>query len=338
MYTQCPHCETIFAIDAAQLEAAAGTVRCGECSQTFDARNSLCEQLPDTGPGGALEAPALESAEDAEHAVAAFEQQPAQPTEVEPLAEPRAVADTSTEEELTAQAAGDYEQALPEPAIEAAISEPTIPDEFIPEPETAPALDEEVIIPERPKAADTAPPRLTPDAAAILGLDELALKRGPTRGWFATTLWTLAILVLLAAFIGQYAYFFRDELARYGSVRPWLLKLCVLAECEVPLRKDLSLLEFASRDVRTHPDVPHALLVNVVFVNTASFPQPYPLLKFRLTNLNGATVASRSFRPAEYLDKGINITKGVTPNTPVHAKLEIKDPGEQAVSYEFDFH
>lgn len=316
MHTQCPHCETVFAISAAQLEAAAGTVRCGECGHTFDAKCTLREQVPGAGHESAIEPPALEPAA---HAAA-------EPLELPP--EPLAAAGLGDGEGLALAEDGGSAQAL----------HPAVPDEFIPEPEAATVLGEEAIIPEKPKASDTTRPRLTPDAAAILGLEDLAPHQGRTHGWFATTLWTLGILVLAAALVVQSAYFFRDELARYGSVRPWLVKLCALAECEVPLRKDLSWLEFASRDVRTHPDVPHALLVNVVFVNTASFPQPYPLLQFRLTNLNGATMASRSFQPAEYLDKGTNINKGVMPNTPVHAKLEIKDPGEQAVSYEFDFH
>lgn len=44
MQTECPHCETVFALNNADLERAEGRVRCGECQHIFDARDRL---LPD---------------------------------------------------------------------------------------------------------------------------------------------------------------------------------------------------------------------------------------------------------------------------------------------------
>jgi len=41
MYTQCPHCASVFAIDAEQLTQAAGRVQCGACEREFDALASL---------------------------------------------------------------------------------------------------------------------------------------------------------------------------------------------------------------------------------------------------------------------------------------------------------
>lgn len=53
MYTQCPKCRTIFEIDEAALQAALGIVRCGQCSERFDALRTLSGELP-AGPGAAL--------------------------------------------------------------------------------------------------------------------------------------------------------------------------------------------------------------------------------------------------------------------------------------------
>lgn len=53
MNTQCPHCRTVFRIGQAELEAAAGRVRCGHCRRVFDARARLQKELPlqqDRGP------------------------------------------------------------------------------------------------------------------------------------------------------------------------------------------------------------------------------------------------------------------------------------------------
>jgi predicted Zn finger-like uncharacterized protein len=45
--TLCPHCNTRFRIDKAQMAAHHGQVRCGHCLQTFDAQSSFVPDLPD---------------------------------------------------------------------------------------------------------------------------------------------------------------------------------------------------------------------------------------------------------------------------------------------------
>ena len=47
MYTQCPKCETVFRITAAQLRLAEGEVRCGSCAISFNALTSLSDDLPE---------------------------------------------------------------------------------------------------------------------------------------------------------------------------------------------------------------------------------------------------------------------------------------------------
>ena len=46
MYTQCPHCETIFVLTQVQLEARAGRVRCGQCRQVFRGDQYMFDTLP----------------------------------------------------------------------------------------------------------------------------------------------------------------------------------------------------------------------------------------------------------------------------------------------------
>ena len=46
MYTQCPECLTIYALDAAVLAQGHGNVRCGHCTMVFDALPSLSATLP----------------------------------------------------------------------------------------------------------------------------------------------------------------------------------------------------------------------------------------------------------------------------------------------------
>jgi predicted Zn finger-like uncharacterized protein len=46
MYTQCPECLTVYAIDEDALQASLGIVRCGRCNQRFDALRTLSDTLP----------------------------------------------------------------------------------------------------------------------------------------------------------------------------------------------------------------------------------------------------------------------------------------------------
>ncbi len=46
METQCPHCQTIFRINLAQLKAADGIVLCSQCDNTFDAQQHILEEKP----------------------------------------------------------------------------------------------------------------------------------------------------------------------------------------------------------------------------------------------------------------------------------------------------
>ena len=39
--TRCPACQTVFAVEAEDLERAGGRVRCGDCLQVFDARANV---------------------------------------------------------------------------------------------------------------------------------------------------------------------------------------------------------------------------------------------------------------------------------------------------------
>jgi hypothetical protein len=92
-----------------------------------------------------------------------------------------------------------------------------------------------------------------------------------------------------------------------------------------------------NRDVRRHPDVSDALLINATLVNQAAFTQSWPVLSIRVSDLAGKPVAERRFLPVEYLGESLNHAGGMAPASPVQVVLEIEDPGEEAVSFQFDF-
>jgi len=145
----------------------------------------------------------------------------------------------------------------------------------------------------------------------------------------------IGLMLLLLAL--QWAYFNRDVLAENASWRPALEQFCELLRCELPLRTDLARVQMIQRDVRKHPSVEDALLINAAFENRADFVQPYPVLEVSFTDRSGVPVAMRRFRPAEYLAEGTDLAAGMAVNEPLQVMLEVRDPGESATSYQFGF-
>jgi predicted Zn finger-like uncharacterized protein len=147
----------------------------------------------------------------------------------------------------------------------------------------------------------------------------------------------VAIIFLAVVLAGQWVFFNRADLARDRNWRPYLVEFCKHMQCSLPQQVDLSQIELVSRDVRQHPKVEEALLVNATLSNKADFTQPYPVLEVSFTDLGGNPVALRRFRPQEYVDDASAIRSGMPPGEPVSIMLEIQDPGESAVSYQFGF-
>jgi predicted Zn finger-like uncharacterized protein len=147
----------------------------------------------------------------------------------------------------------------------------------------------------------------------------------------------VAIGFLLLVLGLQWVFFNRAELAANESWRPMLERGCSIVNCTMPLRTDLSRIDIISRDVRKHPTIKEVLLVNVAFKNTAEFTQPYPVLEVSFTDQSGEAIAVRRFNPAEYLGESTDRVAGMAAGSPVEVVLEIVDPGDKVVSFQFAF-
>jgi predicted Zn finger-like uncharacterized protein len=135
----------------------------------------------------------------------------------------------------------------------------------------------------------------------------------------------------------QWIYFNRAALAADERWRPVLERGCELVRCDLPFRVDVSRIDIINRDVRKHPTVKAVLLVNVAFQNRAEFIQPYPLLEVNFTNKSGDSVAMRRFSPSEYLGADIDEVAGMAAESQVQAVLEVVDPGDEVISFQFVF-
>jgi hypothetical protein len=81
---------------------------------------------------------------------------------------------------------------------------------------------------------------------------------------------------------------------------------------------------------------PGSLEITARILNRGPHAQPYPHIQLRLKDRWEETIASRVFRPAEYLESsGVTETPMPAGDT-AHARLTIVDPGPDAYGFEID--
>lgn len=194
---------------------------------------------------------------------------------------------------------------------------------------------------ERPHAhgkRERSEPALRDQALLDLTDDPLQLawqKPKPRTG--RRVLWLLLVLIALGALAGQYIWYHFDELARQDQYRPWFQEICPQVGCKVPSKVDIKLLKSSNLVVRSHPEFQGALVVDAIIYNRASFSQPFPLLELRFADTSGQLIASRRFKPGEYLSGELAGKDEMPPQTPIHIALDILDPGPKAVNYSLSF-
>ncbi|WP_413793870.1 MULTISPECIES: DUF3426 domain-containing protein [unclassified Pseudomonas] len=399
--TQCPHCQTRFRVNHAQLSVARGVVRCGSCLQVFNAARQLLEQRTVKPATPTVAPPSKPAAEAAPRAISQ-KQWSAAELDLDDLdkelarlerRDNRAPGNTGRrrEDNLSAQrdSLSSEQQAWPDSLYsetsgehaEAVLDtpfEPFEPHEPARPPRTEPSLslaleplepDDEPVAalrlapddepdehlerlsatddhddePEQPlplrKSRERQEPGIRAEALQDLDDDPLQLdwrkRRSP---WGRRLLWALLILLAAAALGGQYIAYHFEELARQDQYRPWFLQLCPTIGCDVPSKVDIAKIKSSNLVVRSHPEFSGALVVDAIIYNRAPFSQPFPLLELRFADLNGHLIASRRFKPGEYLGGDLEGRGEMPPQTPIHIALDILDPGPKAVNYSLSFH
>ncbi|WP_407314847.1 DUF3426 domain-containing protein [Pseudomonas sp. nanlin1] len=370
--TQCPHCQTSFRVSYNQLSVARGVVRCGACLQVFNAAQQLLEQSR-TADQPARPAKAIAPVETRPVAVSQREWA-ATELDLDDLQRPPR-ADTlsaSREEEpsdtltftdslssrTADEPAGDDERSEPIPAL--LEREPPLADPDAAGDRTEPSLklstvgvhdkghdslliehDDEPVAPRdnRGRNGERSEPSLQHDDSLHDLADDplqLAWEKNHTP-WGKRLLWSLLAVVAAIALAGQYVAYNFAELARQDAYRPWLQQLCPQIGCTVPSKVDIALIKSSNLVVRSHPEFAGALVVDAIIYNRATFSQPFPLLELRFADLNGGLIASRRFKPSEYLAGDLAGQAEMPPQTPIHIALDILDPGPKAVNYSLSF-
>ncbi|MDQ1362968.1 MAG: hypothetical protein QG652_828 [Pseudomonadota bacterium] len=149
--------------------------------------------------------------------------------------------------------------------------------------------------------------------------------------------WSLAIWLMIIIGFAQYAWYDRQRWLQYPQTRAWYERACEQLKCELPEPRDLLSIDLIRKNIYTHPNNKHGLMVSGTMINQAEFAQAFPLLELRFENIRGEAIAARRFKPAEYLDLPEDRISTMQPGEPVAFTLEIIDPGQDVVSYEFTF-
>ncbi len=356
MYTECPNCHTVFRISEELLAVADGKVRCGQCRAVFNAREQLNEEIPglDADSGRISESSA---------AAAQVSQEPVEPLDLDldldALAEDDGESSTMAVQQSEALSIALDELAdLDEAATKPGRSEPLDVSLDLADDNVSLSTENLDNGDDRARSGDSSLPELSElepleessssfaasEPAAMNPADyvqqELAADK-PKRRVLANAAWLLSVVLLVTVLIGQYLYFNRASLAQYGAVRPALTAVCAVVSlikpCQVPERRDVAAIALVEREVRSHPGQAGALLITATLVSRAEFVQPYPKLELRFYDINRNLLAWRRFEPQEYVLDKAAIAAGMIPDKPVQARLEIVDPGPEAVNFEFDF-
>lgn len=156
---------------------------------------------------------------------------------------------------------------------------------------------------------------------------------GASSNWLKTVLWSALSLAALISLGLQYASIKFDTLAREPVLRPLYAIACSVISCELPDMFNSAAIRSSNLVVRSDPTMPNVLIVDAILQNNASYEQPFPELELYFSDLNGFPIASRQFRPSEYLSGEMSGKNQMPVSKSIHISLQIVDPGDKAVNY-----
>ena len=149
--------------------------------------------------------------------------------------------------------------------------------------------------------------------------------------------WLIMAVTLILLLTLQAAWFNRNSWSLNPTLRPAYGGMCYLLDCDLPPLVNLKAIRSLDLVVRSHPHNKGALQVDAVIVNEANHPQPFPNLELTFTDINDKLVANRTFSPSEYLGGELAGSDEMPSAQPIRIRLDILDPGDQAVSYRLTF-
>jgi len=148
----------------------------------------------------------------------------------------------------------------------------------------------------------------------------------------------IALVSLSCLLAAQIFYKQKDWLADQPLTSGMTRIFCeIIPNCEVEKRRDITKIEMLNKNIYSHPNQIGSLVVSASLENQAKFDQPFPLIEISLLDAQSHIIALRRFPPKDYL--GNKFQKGLlmVRNNPIDFKLNIADPGDDAIRFQFKF-
>lgn len=167
---------------------------------------------------------------------------------------------------------------------------------------------------------------------------ENATSHQPVLATKMTIVWSFLSFLAVLLLVAQYLHYAIPKMPLAGQDRKWAEEVCRYVFCQLPVQVDVNKITTDRLVVRSDPNQVGVLLVDSIIYNNADFPQPYPIIELRFSNLNGQVVASRRFLPEQYLNDEVLGKNQMPSSMPVYISLQIIDPGEQATGYSLHYY
>jgi len=347
MFTVCPKCTLTLAVTAPDLRIGQGFVRCGRCSNVFNALLALSEEpeaaaaaiqpalIQETAAPAAAKTPALAgestaapSAELAAPSAPAHSAHPA-PAPSAAKAAPPAARDESNLRE--SRETGTFETIV----LEGDGILQT--EEFVPEE----AVDNQIAAVARQLAANQAAAEKVEEMPPVEEADTPQeavpaefLRTSPPRDWRRLALHVGLIVLLVLALAAQAIHHWRNQLAMHPL---WSAPLTHLYRgLGMPLTPNWDVHAYDVRQLGAvaDPGGSSTIHVHVSLANHAAHAQPAPILRLTLLDRFGKRVASRDLKPADYLMPGQ--APLLQAGQRIESQIAVADPGPDATSFELD--
>lgn len=323
LVTRCPACVTMFKVAPDQLKVADGWVRCGRCSEVFeasvvpypDAPVALDQpaamplpQTPETPSFSAFSQQGL-----AEPFVEATDRAPSLTPDFAPSLQEA----PTPQDEAAPQAAAPADQAVPQEVME--VQPDVLPASFaaamaaLQEPERIEPTFSDADLVFKPDSPPLAEPvgvsANAPDAPPLAAeplqpAEELSFMRDaqPTPFWTPPRLRTALVLLctlLLLALALQWTVRHKDGLAaQQPRLAPWLQALCRPLGCEVRLLRRIESVQIERANFKKSGA--RAYLLTFVLKNTAATAVEIPALEVTLTDSQRQVLVRRVLLPAQF--------------------------------------
>lgn len=152
-----------------------------------------------------------------------------------------------------------------------------------------------------------------------------------------TAAWVFTLLLLVAALAAQYLWANRNLYQHSPALYPLFTSSCALFNCSIPPFSDISAFRGEALTVVAGPVGSNSLVVSFVLSNSALLEQTAPVLILSFNTAAQRSVALREFAPADYLPASSNPIKALGAGERITIKLELIDPGAEAVNYTVAF-